>query len=147
MSLISILGFHDDLPAKKQKRCHRFRQIGVLIGDHPDMKRKRPLVKKLLRKSSRPTGWSEDLWNDIFASSMFKLIVDRYRFLSKTSDATRVLGEPGDVSFASKSHGFRSISLITRQYFGRLGHVVLEYRPPNDRYPRMVALGCCDRAK
>ena len=54
---------------------------------------------------------------------MFKLIVDRYRFLSKTSDTTRVLGEPGDVSFASKSHSFRSISLITREYFGRLSHL------------------------
>ena len=87
------------------------------------MKRKRPLVKRLLRKSSGPKGWTEDLWKGVFRSSTFKLIVDRYRFLSKTSDTTRVLGEPGDVSFASKSHGFRSISLITREYFGRLGHL------------------------
>ena len=52
------------------------------------MKRKRPLVKRLLRKSSGPKGWTEDLWKGVFRSSTFKLIVDRYRFLSKTSDTT-----------------------------------------------------------
>ena len=102
------------------------------------MKKKRPLVKKLLRRSSRPKGWSEDLWNGIFRSSMFKLIVDRYRFLSKTSDTTRVLGEPGDVSFASKTHSFRSISLITREYFGRLGH--LDEFPSREHHARQVIL-------
>jgi hypothetical protein len=91
---------------------------------------------KKQRKSSLPSKWSEDLWNGIFGSSMFQLIVDGYRFKAETSDITRVLGEPGrashvtdlsddesDVSDEFKSYGSRSESHITREYFGRLGHL------------------------
>ena len=78
------------------------------------------------RKPSLPKEWSEDLWNDIFGSPWFRLIVDRYRFRSKTSDTTRALGEPGDVtdvSVAFQSDDTRPISHIEREYFGRLDHL------------------------
>lgn len=91
---------------------------------------------KKQRKSSLPKEWSEALWNDIFGSPWFRLIVEGYRFRAETSDTTRVLGEPGrashvtdvsddesDVSDKFSSYGSRSKSYVTREYFGRLGHL------------------------
>jgi hypothetical protein len=94
---------------------------------------------KKQRKPLLPTKWSEDLWNSIVGSPALRVIVDGYRLEAKMSDYTRVLGEPGrasrltdlidgedDESGVSDEHGARgsrSKSYITREYFGRLGHL------------------------
>lgn len=74
-------------------------------------------------KSSLPIELSEELWNNIFGSSTFKLIVDRYHFRSETSDITRILGEPGDIGPVYKSDNTNSISYIKREYYGKLAHL------------------------
>jgi hypothetical protein len=90
---------------------------------------------KKQRKSSLPNKWSEDLWNGIFGSSTFQLIVDGYRLTAERSDLTRQLGEPGPrhvtdlsdnesvVNDEFASYGSRSTSSISREYYGRLGHL------------------------
>lgn len=79
------------------------------------------------QRPSLPTKWSENLWNGIFGSPWFRLIVDGYQFKEERSEITRrMLTEPGarHVDWSNEeTYGSRSNSSITREYFGRLNHL------------------------